>query len=248
MKRKIIHIDEEKCNGCGLCVDACHERAIEMVDGKAKLVKDEYCDGLGDCLPECPTGAISIIEREAKPFDEEAVKRRIEELEEKEKAQKEDNRLPCGCPGSAAKLINRDTQDKETKENEIKEDGYNEGSELRQWPVQLNLINSRAPYLENADLLIAADCTAYAYANFHKDFIKGRITIIGCPKLDNIEYYKEKLIDMFKNNNIKSIKVVRMMVPCCSGIVHVVKEAMLEAKQIVPYSEVIISPEGEIIS
>jgi Fe-S-cluster-containing hydrogenase component 2 len=242
MKRKIVHIDEKKCNGCGLCVTACHEGAIEMVNGKARLVKDEYCDGLGDCLPECPTGAIEIIEREAAPYDEEAVKKRIEEMKKNKKQE-----IPRGCPGMAAKLITRKDEKIDTKREVTEKEGH-EKSELMQWPVQLSLINTRAPYLKDADILIAADCTAYAYANFHKDFMKGRITVIGCPKLDNNNFYIEKLADIFANNNIRSIKVIRMSVPCCSGIVQAVKQAMLTANVIVPYSEVIISTEGEIIS
>jgi ferredoxin len=208
MKRKIVKIHEEKCNGCGICVKACHEGAIQITDGKAKLISDIYCDGLGDCLPGCPEGAIEIIEREASEYSEEAVKK----LQEENKS-------------STEKIV----------------------SELRQWPVQLNLINSRAPYLNGANLLVAADCTAYAYGDFHKDFIKDHITVIGCPKLDDVNYYKEKLIDMLSNNNIKSITVVRMEVPCCGGIVSAVKSAMLESKTILPYREVIISTEGEIL-
>lgn len=208
MKRKIVKIHEEKCNGCGICVKACHEGAIQITDGKAKLISDIYCDGLGDCLPGCPEGAIEIIEREASEYSEEAVKR----LQEENKS-------------STEKVV----------------------SELRQWPVQLRLINSRAPYLNGANLLVAADCTAYAYGDFHKDFIKNHITVIGCPKLDDVNYYKEKLTDMLSNNNIKSITVVRMEVPCCGGIVSAVKAAMLESKTILPYREVIISTEGEIL-
>lgn len=238
MVRKIIHIDEEKCNGCGLCIDACHERAIELVDGKARLVSDEYCDGLGDCLPECPTGAISIIERKAKPFDEEAVKKRTKEL-----------LLPCGCPGTLAKTIKRN-------DNFISSEGKAHScchdekpmltSELSQWPVQISLVNPKASYFENADILIAADCTAYAYGNFHKDFMKEKVTLIGCPKLDNLDYYMEKFVEIFKYNDIRSITVVRMQVPCCNGIVNAVKKSMLAAELIVPYKEVVITPEGEI--
>ncbi|WMJ79719.1 4Fe-4S dicluster domain-containing protein [Clostridium sp. MB40-C1] len=245
MKRKIISIDENKCNGCGLCVKACHEGAIELINGKAKLVSDQYCDGLGDCLPACPTDAIKIIEREAEGYNEEAVKRRIEESKKKQDS------LACGCPGTMAKMIQRSSRQNEegniivAKENLLGE--YKTESELRQWPVQIKLINGRASYLDNADLLIAADCTAYAYADFHKDFIKGRITMVGCPKLDDNEYYKEKFIEILSSNNIRSIKVVRMSVPCCTGIVNSVKRAMLESNVIVPYSEVIIDTDGKII-
>ncbi|HHW01823.1 MAG TPA: 4Fe-4S binding protein [Thermoanaerobacterales bacterium] len=243
MKRKIVSIDETKCNGCGLCVAACHEGAIEIIDGKAKLVSDEYCDGLGNCLPECPTGAIQIIEREAAEFNEEAVRKRM--MGERKKGP-----AFCGCPGAAAKRLERpdgsrnnnvSIETEEIRTAELK-------SELRQWPVQLNLINVNADYLEGADLLIAADCTAYAYANFHKDFIKGRITLIGCPKLDDCMYYEEKLTEILRNHDIRSITVVRMEVPCCSGITHAVKSAMLNSKVIVPYREIVISTEGDILS
>jgi len=246
MKRKIIIIDEKKCNGCGICVNACHEGAIQMVDGKAKLISDEYCDGLGDCLPGCPTGAIEIIEREAEEYNEEKVKKRMEEKKREAKAEP----LACGCPGTMAKMIQKPTTKLEVKKQVKKEEvETNEGSvsELMQWPVQLNLINPNAKFLEGADLLIAADCTAFAYANFHKDFIKGRITAIGCPKLDDNNHYKEKIAHMLRDNDIRSIKVIRMSVPCCGGIVNAVKGAMLEANKIIPYSEVVIDVNGEII-
>lgn len=246
MKRKIITIDEKKCNGCGICVNACHEGAIQMVDGKAKLISDEYCDGLGDCLPGCPTGAIEIIEREADEYNEEKVKQRMEEKKKESKSEP----LACGCPGTMAKMIQKPAAKLEVKKQVKKEElETNEdiASELMQWPVQLNLINPNAKFLEGADLLIAADCTAFAYANFHKDFIKGRITAIGCPKLDDNNYYKEKIAQMLRDNDIRSIKVIRMSVPCCGGIVNSVKSAMLEANKIIPYSEVIIDVNGEII-
>ncbi|URZ17365.1 ATP-binding protein [Clostridium felsineum] len=235
MKRKIVNIDKEKCNGCGLCSEACHENAIEIVNGKAELVSDEYCDGLGDCLPHCPVDAITIIERESKEYDEEAVQRRIAEKEIKDK-------IPCGCPGSMAKKIERAPKKVEIK---VKEK-VKVSSELMQWPVQLNLINTQAPYLKNADLLVAADCTAYAYGDFHNEFIKNHITVIGCPKLDDVMYYKDKLKEIIEKNDIKSITVVRMEVPCCGGIVSAVKNAMLEAQVIVPYKEVIIGTNGEL--
>lgn len=212
MKRKIVQIHEEKCNGCGICVNACHEGAIKLIDGKAKLISDEYCDGLGDCLPGCPMGAIEIIERDAVDYSEEAVQKLKEE-----KIKKEDMTLNLGA------------------------------SELRQWPVQLKLINTNAGYLKGADLLVAADCTAYAYADFHKDFIKDHRTVIGCPKLDDVEYYKDKLVEILKTSNLNSLTVVRMEVTCCGGIVNAVKTAMLEAQTIIPYKEVIISTEGNII-
>jgi len=252
MKRKIIKIHEEKCNGCGLCVTACHEKAIELVNGKAKLVSDIYCDGLGDCLPNCPTAAIEIIEREADEYDDDAVKARILELDNKPKETKDINiggeeKLPCGCPGTMAKTIERKpiiTMETIPKKREITTEN---NSELMQWPVQLNLINTNAQYLKDANLLIAADCTAYAYGNFHRDFMKDKVTIIGCPKLDDNEHYKNKLTEILKKNNIKSITVVRMEVPCCSGIVASVKSAMLQAQIIVPYKEVTIGTNGDII-
>ncbi|WP_333860908.1 ATP-binding protein [Clostridium sp.] len=245
MIRKIVDINEEKCNGCGLCAEACHENAIELVEGKAKLISDEYCDGLGDCLPECPTGAITIIERESKAYDEELVIKRIEEM----KKIKEEKPMPCGCPGTAAKKIKRVLNKNKVKaintENVSEEE--NNTSQLNQWPVQLKLVNSNADYLKESNLLVAADCTAYAYGNFHQDFIKNHITVIGCPKLDDIKYYEDKFVEIIKNNNLKSITVVRMEVPCCSGIINAVKAAMLKAQIILPYREVIISTEGNII-
>ncbi len=238
MKRKIVNIDREKCNGCGLCVNACHEGAIELVNGKAQLIGDEYCDGLGDCLPECPVDAINIIERESKDYDEKLV---VEKKKEKLNLKVD---LPCGCPGTAARIINRVPKSK----IHVSTSGENIGniSKLRQWPVQLKLINPKAAYLKNAELLVAADCTAYAYGNFHEDFIKDHIVLIGCPKLDDINYYEEKFTEIIKNNDLKSITVVRMEVPCCSGIVNAVKNSMLRSGIIVPYKEVIISTEGNI--
>ena len=245
MNRKIVNIDKEKCNGCGLCVKACHEGAIIMVDGKATILHDMYCDGLGDCLPECPTGAITIVERETVPYNEEAVERRQQELaKEKEKGAA----MPCGCPGTHAKqlkTINMGAAPMVKKES--KESNIELSSQLMQWPVQLKLVNSRAEYFKNANLLVAADCTAYAYANFHNDFIKDHITVIGCPKLDDIKYYEEKLAEILNTNAIKSITVVRMEVPCCSGIVSAVKNAMLKAQKIVPYKEVTVGIDGQIV-
>ena len=242
MLRKIVEIDESKCNGCGLCAAACHEGAIEIVDGKAKLISDEYCDGLGNCLPECPAGAIEIIEREATEYSDEAVQKLKAEKDSIKK-----HNLPCGCPGSAARKIERKpgiSIRRPEHDNFQKSEAV---SELRQWPVQLNLINTRSEYLQGADLLVAADCTAYAYANFHRDFIKNRITVIGCPKLDDIDYYKNKLTEMIKNCNFKSITVVRMEVPCCGGIVNAVKSAMLEAQVIIPYSEITVATDGSLL-
>ncbi|MHC1720855.1 MAG: ATP-binding protein [Clostridiaceae bacterium] len=240
MKRKIVEINEDKCNGCGLCAKACHEGAIQMVDGKAKLISDEYCDGLGDCLPACPADAIEIIERDALEYNEELVKEKME------KAKKTQQTLPCGCPGTAERKIERKPV-AAARAEKSEEDAAEAVSELRQWPVQLKLVNTKANFWDNADILIAADCTAYAYAGFHKDFIKDHITVIGCPKLDDAKYYEEKLAEILNNNNIKSITVIRMEVPCCGGMVSAVKSAMLNAQVIVPYKEVVISTDGRII-
>lgn len=234
MKRKIVEINQEKCNGCGLCAKACHEGAIQMIDGKAQLISDEYCDGLGDCLPACPVDAIKIIEREAAAYDEELVKAKMEMAKKP---------MPCGCPGTAERKIERKAVTVKKEETS----SSTETSELRQWPVQLKLVNTKAGFLDNADLLVAADCSAYAYAGFHKDFIKDHVTVIGCPKLDDNKYYEEKLAEILKNNNIKSLTVVRMEVPCCGGIVSAVKNAMLNAQVIVPYKEITISTDGSII-
>lgn len=237
MIRKIIEIDEEKCTGCGLCVDACHEGAIELIDGKAKLIRDDYCDGLGDCLPTCPTGAIEIIEREAVAYDEEAVM-----LKNKQVAQNIEesvNRpLPCGCPGSAVKTIER-----KRSNNHLQ---ILMESELRQWPIQIKLVPTKAVWFDGAKLLVAADCTAYAYANFHQDFIKNHVTVVGCPKLDDVDY-SDKLTDIIRNNDIKSITVVRMEVPCCGGIENAVKKAMKNSGKFMPWNVVTIATDGSIL-
>lgn len=229
MIRKIIQIDEEKCNGCGACASACHEGAIGMVDGKAKLLRDDYCDGLGDCLPACPTGAISFVEREAAAYDEAAVLAA--------KAKKEQP-LPCGCPGSAAKTIKR--------HEAVSVTTAPQGSELRQWPVQIKLAPVNAPWFDGAKLLVAADCTAYAYANFHQDFIKGHITLVGCPKLDTVDY-AIKLTEIIRNNDIRSVTVVRMEVPCCGGIENAVKTALQDSGKFIPWNVVTIATDGSII-
>lgn len=246
MKRKIIKIKKELCNGCGLCVDTCHEGAILMVDGKAQLVSDQYCDGLGDCLPACPTGAIEIIEREADPYDQQAV-------EDKHKSeQKQKKEIPvCACAGAMPRNIIRERsvlkplQDTK-KTNNCSCDTKQLPSLLQNWPIQLKLINPGADYLNNANILVMADCVAYAYGNAHQEFIKEHMTIIGCPKLDDNEYYTEKLTEIFSRNKIKSITVVRMEVPCCGGLFSAVKTAMLKSETIVPYKEVVIGINGEI--
>ncbi|HBF1792097.1 TPA: 4Fe-4S binding protein [Clostridioides difficile] len=237
MMRKIIKIDEEKCNGCGLCVEACHEEAIGMVNGKAKLLRDDYCDGLGDCLPTCPTNAISFEYREAAEYDEAAVKANMEA----KKAQKKT--LACGCPGSQSKSINRKVSNSMSISNDIVEI---KGSQLNQWPVQIKLVPTNASYLKNASLLIAADCTAYAYGNFHNKFMKNKVTLIGCPKLDEVDY-AEKLTEILKENDIKNIVVTRMEVPCCGGIVNAVKTALQNSGKMIPWQIVTISVDGKIV-
>ena len=231
MLRKIIKIDEEKCNGCGACAAACHEGAIEMIDGKAKLTREYYCDGLGDCLPACPTNAITFEEREAPAYDEDAVRQA--------KMKKFGVKLPCGCPGTQSKTINRQASTENARTANVK-------SRLLQWPCQIKLVPVNAPYFENANLLIAADCTAYAYGNFHDDFIRNHITLIGCPKLDEGDY-AEKLTQIIANNNIKSVKVVRMEVPCCGGIENAVKRALQASGKFIPWQVVTISTDGKII-
>ena len=230
MKRKIIHIDQNKCNGCGLCVSACHEGAIQMIDGKAQLIIDDYCDGLGDCLPVCPTNAISFIEREALEYNEQAVL---------ENNKKQNCNFPQGCPGTNSKAIKRTytLKDMNNKPNQ---------SMLTQWPVQIKLVPVKAPYFDNANLLVAADCTAFAYGNFHNDFIKNHITLIGCPKLDEGDY-SVKLTEIIKNNNIKSLTIVRMEVPCCGGIENAAKQALLNSQKFIPWRVVTISTDGQIL-
>jgi len=220
MIRRIITIDEEKCNGCGLCADACHEGAIGIVAGKAKLLREDYCDGLGDCLPACPMNAISFEEREAPAYNEAAV---LAAKKAKEAP------LPCGCPGSACQSVPKTMS-----------------SQLKNFPVQIKLLPTNAPYFSGADLLIAADCTAYSYGNFHQDFMRGRITMIGCPKLDAVDY-AEKLTQIFKDNDIRSVTVTRMTVPCCGGLSYAVKTAIENSGKQIPLNIVTISPDGKII-
>ena len=229
MIRRIIEIDQEKCNGCGVCAEACHEGAIAMVDGKAKLMRDDYCDGLGDCLPGCPTGAISFVEREAAAYDEAAVLAA--------KAKKAEP-LPCGCPGTQAKAIHH------TKEPATA--CAPQESQLSQWPVQIKLVPVSAPWFDGAKLLVAADCTAYAYANFHEEFIRGHITLVGGPKLDSVDY-SEKLTEILKNNDIRSVTVARMEVPCCGGMENAVKKALLSSGKLIPWSVVTVSTDGRIL-
>lgn len=228
MLRKIIKIDEEKCNGCGACAAACHEGAIEMINGKAKLTREDYCDGLGDCLPACPVDAITFEEREAPEYNEEAVRQ--------SKMKKTADKLPCGCPGSNAKAIRREAAPVRTTAV---------SSQLSQWPCQIKLVPVNAPYFDDANLLVAADCTAFAYGNFHSEFIRNHITLIGCPKLDEGDY-ADKLTQIIANNNIKSVKIVRMEVPCCGGIENAVKRALQASGKFIPWQVVTISTDGRI--
>lgn len=236
MIRKIIRIDEEKCNGCGACAAACHEGAIEMVDGKARLMREDYCDGLGDCLPACPTSAISFEEREAPAYNEAAVLQA--------KAKKQSAVLPCGCPGTQSRTIRHtEAQPAESDTHVIKQAVM---SELSQWPVQIKLVPVNAPYFQNTNLLIAADCTAYAYGNFHRDFIRNHVTLIGCPKLDEGNY-TEKLTEILANNDIQSVTIVRMEVPCCGGIEHAAKAALQASGKFIPWQVVVISTDGKVL-
>lgn len=214
MKRRVIHIDQDKCNGCGACASACHEGAIGMVNGKARLMRDDYCDGLGDCLPACPTNAITFVEREAAPYDEAAVQ-----------ANKAALKAGKAVDAAFAPTVSR----------------------LQQWPVQIKLAPVNAPYFNGAQLLIAADCTAYAYAGFHEKFMKGHVTLIGCPKLDAIDY-SEKLTEIFRNNDIRSISIVRMEVPCCGGMTYAVQRAIANSGKDIPCKVTVLSINGDILN
>ena len=251
MKRKIIHIDESKCNGCGLCAAACHEGAIGMVDGVARLLREDYCDGLGDCLPACPTGAITFEEREALPYDEEAV--RMAQAASKGSAQAAAgstaehpaaaNVLPCGCPGSQSRTLHRESTPVSEPPASCVTAAVPAVSRLSQWPVQIKLVPVNAPYFDGADLLIAADCTAYAYGNFHEEFIRGRITLVGCPKLDEGDY-TEELTSIIASNDIRSVTIVRMEVPCCGGIEMAARRALQASGKFIPWQVVTISTDG----
>ena len=234
MVRKIITINEDKCIGCELCVNACHEGAIGMVNGKAKLLRDNYCDGLGNCLPVCPTEAITFEEREAAEYDAVAVKTNMENVQPEA--------LACGCPGTHSKVINRDA----AKYDPASEPTAQVETHLNQWPVQIKLVPVNAPYFENANLLVAADCTAFSYGNFHAEYMRNKVTIIGCPKLDEGDY-SEKLTAILQANNIKSVTVVRMEVPCCGGIENAVKTALQNCGKMIPWQVVTISTDGKIL-
>ena len=237
MIRKIIQIDEEKCSGCGLCADACHEGAIGMVDGKAKLLRDDYCDGLGDCLPVCPTGAITFVEREADAYDAAAVAAKRGGAGQP--AAEAEKPLPCGCPGSQSRRIERAPSAEPVA-------GQTPFSELRQWPVQIKLAPVNAPYFDGAHLLIAADCTAYACGSFHRDFMRGKVVLIGCPKLDAGDY-TEKLAEIIRGNDIRSLTVVRMEVPCCGGLERAATEALRGSGKFIPWQVVTLSTDGRVL-
>lgn len=265
MLRRIITIDKDRCDGCGLCISACHEGALELIDGKATLIKDDYCDGLGDCLPTCPTDAISFVEREAAPYDEAAVLARMAARAEGEKAPGHTSAntsataadpapSPCGCPGSQARSLQPNPAQSTEPAAGIAAceagsratDSELHQSALMQWPVQIKLVPSNAAYFDGADVLIAADCTAFAYADFHRDFMEGKITLIGCPKLDEGDY-SQKFTDIFANNNIASVTVTRMEVPCCGGIQRAVETALQNCGKSLPYEVVTLSTNGQVL-
>ena len=263
MIRKIIHIDEEKCNGCGLCAEACHEGAIDIIDGKAKLVRENFCDGFGDCLPNCPTGAITFEEREAPEYDAAAVKA---SQEKKAAAKAEDKTMggmdqemqhemhahPAGgCPGSAMMQFKREETASDVASAQVsgRSEAYMGGrpvSRLNQWPCQLKLVPTVAPFFEGAKLLIAADCTAYAYANMHEEFMRGKTTVIGCPKLDDVDY-TDKLTEIIRDNDIRNVTIVRMEVPCCGGLQRAAENALRASGKFIPWQVVTISRDGRIL-
>lgn len=292
MVRRVIHIDQEKCNGCGICANACHEGAIGIVEGKAQLLRDDYCDGLGDCLPTCPTGAITFVEREAAAYDEAAVKAHMERRKQEQAATQasdthssavqeasastgcpgsrarqivheetpaftgcpgsrarqivhEETPAFTGCPGSRSQQIDHAEEAAEAAQNEAAAP-FSMQSQLTNWPVQIKLAPVRAPYFNHARLLIAADCTAYAYANFHQEFLKGKVALIGCPKLDDVDY-SEKLTEIIRNNDIQSVTIVRMEVPCCGGLQHAAMTALQNSGKFIPWQVVTISIDGKIL-
>ena len=243
MIRKVIQIDEERCNGCGACANACQEGAIAMVNGKAKLMRDDYCDGLGNCLPACPTGAISFVEREAAAFDEAAVQAHLAKERPAAAPAPEAKPLACGCPGSQSRRIERTPESSPKRESCV---CSSVPSQLGQWPVQIKLVPVNAPYFDGARLLVAADCTAFARADFHERFIQNHVVLIGCPKLDMTDY-AEKLTEILRNNDVKSITVARMEVPCCGGMERAVKSAMLNSGKLIPWQVVTIATDGTIL-
>ena len=250
MVREIVEIDRDRCRGCGLWARACHEGAIGMVDGKAMLLRDDYCDGMGDCLPECPAGAIRITKRESAAYDARAVEEHKEEERKKQIFMKAMSMTPPvtgnsghfhACPGSRMQQFDRTGRPEEAERQPERQT-----SELRQWPVQIKLVSPEAPYFQGARLLVAADCTAYAYAGFHHDLMRGKVTLIGCPKLDDIDY-SEKLTEIIRNNDIREVTIVRMEVPCCGGLQRAVETALKNSGKFLPWRVVTIATDGEIL-
>ena len=250
IKRKIVQIDEDKCDGCGLCIMSCAEGALQIVDGKARLVSDKYCDSLGACLGECPQDAISIIEREGEPFDEEAVKKHLAEMPPPEPGQAcgcpsgvlkhfdVADVLPCGCPSSTVAQFKTTVKETGTSQNE------GQPSELAHWPVQLTLVPAKAPFLQGADVLLAADCTAFASGTFHYDFLRNHALLVACPKLDNYEAHQAKLSEILRQSDVKSLTVLRMEVPCCAGLTRMAMQAILSSNKDIPFKEVILTTRG----
>jgi len=239
--RKIIEIDEERCDGCGQCVLSCAEGAIQVIDGKARLVKDSYCDGLGACLGECPQGALCIVEREAEDFDPEAVEHYLKKREEQERVS--NDAIPRGCPSGRIEIFDNACQ-------AANQPAFHEGvaaSALTHWPVQIRLVPAHAPFLKEADLLVAADCTAFAYPNFHRDFVQGKIVLVGCPKFDDVGSYVKKFAEIFQKAQIRSVTVLEMDVPCCSALPAIVKKGMEASGKDVPLETVVISTRGEVL-
>jgi len=254
IKRKIVQIDEDKCDGCGLCIMSCAEGALQIVDGKARLVSDRYCDSLGDCLSECPQGAISIEERTAEPYDEKAVKKHLAEMPAPGPGQAcgcpsgvlkhfgNEDTLPCGCPSSSV------SQFKPVSKGPAPVKSEDEPSQLAHWPVQLTLVPVKAPFLQGADILLAADCTAFACGGFHQDFLRNRALLVACPKLDNYEAHLAKLTEILRQSDIKSLTVLRMEVPCCAGLTRMAMQAILSSNKDIPFKESIISTRGELVN
>jgi Pyruvate/2-oxoacid:ferredoxin oxidoreductase delta subunit len=239
IERDIITIDEELCDGCGVCVPSCHEGAIRIIDGKAKLIDDSFCDGLGDCLAECPQDAITIVKKEVAPYDQEAVDRHLKELATQTESEPET--LACGCPGSMERTITHEGEETIGPATKLK-------SELKQWPVKIELVNPGAPYFQEADLAVIADCSPIAFANTHNEIMKGKAVAIGCPKFGDLELYLNKIAAIIDQGNVRSISVYRMEVPCCSGLVHACLTAAQNAKRKVPVEEVVVGIEGEILT
>lgn len=256
MKRKIVQINEDKCNGCGACIDICAEAALELINGKAKIVKDFYCDGMGACLDVCPVDALKIVEKEVTKYDPQKTYEHVKKARGKKEAQKvhginkdesspEPPSMACGCPGTMMKDFR---QGRASSAKVEEKNTTNAESQLRQWPIQLHLLSPHAPYFKNADLIISADCVPFAYANFHEQFLQGKILIMFCPKLDDgLNIYEEKLSEIFKEQGIKSIATVKMEVPCCGGIEHLVKRILAETKKDIPINNYTISLQGEIV-